>query len=63
MRPMTYRLRPDLILRRLASGAWELATIDGDALIRGPELLCREYAARMPASPPPARELSIPLAA
>lgn len=55
MRPMTYRLRPDLILRRLASGAWELATTDGDALIRGPELLCREYAARLPASPPPVR--------
>jgi hypothetical protein len=36
-----------LILRRLASGAFELATIDGDTLIRGPIFLCRELASRL----------------
>lgn len=38
---------PRLILRRLPSGAFELATIDGDILIRGPALLCRELASRL----------------
>jgi hypothetical protein len=36
-----------LILRRLPSGAYELATIDGDTLFRGPILLCRELASRL----------------
>jgi hypothetical protein len=44
---MTLSPSPRLILRRLPSGAYELATIDGDTLIRGPILLCRELASRL----------------
>jgi hypothetical protein len=51
-----------LILRRLASGAYELATIDGDTLIRGPLFLCRELASRL-ASLPASVAIPQPLAA
>lgn len=48
---MTSPASPRLILRRLPTGAYELATIDGDTLIRGPLLLCRELASRLTPQP------------
>lgn len=44
---MTSPASPRLILRRLPTGAYELATIDGDTIIRGPIYLCRELASRL----------------
>lgn len=44
-RPPTASAR--LILRRLPTGAYELATIDGDTLIRGTRFLCLELASRL----------------
>lgn len=45
--PDMTRSAPRLILRRLPLGAYELATTEGDTLIRGPLLLCRELASRL----------------